>query len=147
MTDRRLTDLLKDMRVAMLTTLDEEGLLRSRPVTPADLDREDELWFFISASAYKADEVGREQRVNICYANPDRHNYVSVSGVATVSYDRERVHKLWKPRHRAWFPKGEHDADLVLLRVQVRKAEYWDAPGKTVAGTIGMMMSGFGGPA
>ena len=36
----------------------------------------------------------------------------------------------------AWFPKGKEDPDLNLLRVEISKAEYWDAPGKRMVHLI-----------
>ena len=29
---------------------------------------------------------------------------------------------------KAWFPKGEDDPEIALIRVTAEKAEYWDAP-------------------
>jgi general stress protein 26 len=34
---------------------------------------------------------------------------------------------LWPKWVEVFFPKGIDDPDLVLLRVDIEKAEYWDA--------------------
>ena len=43
----------------MLATLDAEGTLRSRPLHTLEADPEGRLWFFISASSPKIDELQR----------------------------------------------------------------------------------------
>ena len=38
-------------------------------------------------------------------------------------------------RKAIFFPQGKDDPDLVLIRVEIERAEYWDGPG-TIAGKI-----------
>ena len=54
----------------------------------------------------KVMEVGREHHVCVAYANPDDQIYVSVSGAAQISRDRQKIEELWNPAYKAWFPKG-----------------------------------------
>jgi general stress protein 26 len=46
---------------------------------------------------------------------------------------------LWKPELKAWFPNELDEPDIALLKVNVVKAEYWDAPSSWVAHTIGLV--------
>jgi general stress protein 26 len=41
--------------------------------------------------------------------------------------DHVKAKELWSPLYETWFPKGIEDPNLILLRVYVRAAEYWDA--------------------
>ena len=50
-----------------------------------------------------------------------------MSGKASVSRDRAKIHELWQPIHKAWFPGGADDPNLGLLKVEVTSAEYWDS--------------------
>jgi general stress protein 26 len=91
------------------------------------------LWFFTSASSPKVSEAqANGWQVNLSYANPNKQDYVSVSGRATVSRDRKMMETLWNKWVEVFFPKGLDDPDLALLRVDIEKAEYWDAPGTSV---------------
>jgi general stress protein 26 len=125
---KKLRKLIKDIRVAMLTTVAQDGALRSRPMATADVEFDGDLWFFTRASSPKTEELMDDQRVNVNFADPDDNRYVSVSGRATLVRDREKVRELWSPFHKAWFPEGKKDPDLALIKVTVDRAEYWDAP-------------------
>jgi len=124
----KLQELIKDVKVAMLCTVEDDGSLRSRPMMTQKAEFDGHLWFFTGIDSTKVHEIDREQHVNVSYANPGDQIYVSVSGTATTSRDREKIKELWSPMHKAWFPGGLDDPNLALLRVDVEKAEYWDAP-------------------
>jgi general stress protein 26 len=124
----KLAELIGDVKVAMLTTVDEDGSLHSRPMWTQQEEFDGQLWFFTAASSHKVREVEREHRVNLGYADPENDRYISVSGRATLIRDRSKIEDLWNPLYKAWFPMGLADPDLALLRVEVDKAEYWDTP-------------------
>lgn len=50
--------------------------------------------------------------------------------------DRQKIKELWKPVLKAWFPDGPEQADIALLKVQLKKAEYWDGPSSTIAQAV-----------
>jgi general stress protein 26 len=137
---QKLARLIKGIRVAMLTTQDEDGTLRSRPMeTQPEKDGgfDGTLWFFTHASAHKTDEIDRDDHVNLSYAEPSDNRYVSVSGRARLVRDRAKIDELWTPVLKAWFPHGKDDPDVALLKVGVTKAEYWDSPSSTLVKLVG----------
>ncbi len=115
-------------RFAMLTTVDVDGSLHSRPMATMQMDSEGCLWFFTSASSLKVAEAQREQHVNLCYTRADKQDYLSISGTAEVMRDEAKMETLWTPWVKPWFPKGLSDPDLTLLKVKIDRADYWDAP-------------------
>ena len=129
----KLRDLIADLKVAMLTTVDHDGTLRSRPLQTLEMDADNALWFFTSGTSPKvAEAAGAGWQVNLSYANPDKQDFVSISGTATIVKDRAKMQALWTDWAKPWFPKGVDDPDLALLCVQAHKAEYWDGPGSSV---------------
>ncbi len=124
----KLWDLIADIQVAMMTTIDDEGTLRSRPMHNVQKDFHGDIWFFTRASAAKAFEIQRHHEVNLVYAEPKNQAYVSVSGIAEMVRDRGKVAELWHEMLTTWFPQGIDDPDIALLKIAVQKAEYWDAP-------------------
>jgi general stress protein 26 len=134
---KKLGKLIKGIEIAMLTTRDEDGTLRSRPMQTQSQEFDGTLWFFTPASSHKVHEVDHEHQVNLSYAQPKENRYVSVSGTATLVRDRAMIDELWTPVLRAWFPKGKDDPDVALLKVDVTKAEYWDAPSSTIVKLVG----------
>lgn len=124
----RLREQIEGIEVAMLTTVDEHGDLRSRPMATLEIGDDGDLWFFTRVDTPKVDETQREHRVGLAYAAPASHRYASVTGRAQLVHDREKIRRLWRPSHRLYLPEGREDPALALLCVTPQFAEYWCAP-------------------
>jgi general stress protein 26 len=134
---RALGELIKGIRVAMLTTADPDGILRSRPMATQDLDFDGQLWFFTHKKSGKVDSITGDQHVNVAYVDLDDNRYVSVCGRATLVTDERKIEDLWNPMLKAWFPDGLNDPELALICVDVDSAEYWDAPASAWVQLVG----------
>jgi general stress protein 26 len=117
----RLAALIRQMKVGMLTTIEPDGSLRSRPLQTLEVDAAGRLWFFSQVEAAGS-------QVNLSYADPRDEDFASISGTARVVRDRDKMKALWTRELEPWFPGGLDDPDLHLLEVRIDKAEYWDAP-------------------
>lgn len=137
----KVGELIKGIRIAMMTTAMPDGTLRSRPMATQEAEFDGVLWFFTDKDSAKIHEVEGDSHVNISYVNVDKQHYVSVSGRATVTDDPAKAKELWSAPMRAWFPKGVDDPSLTLLRVDVDQAEYWDSPSSAVVYLIGLAKS------
>ncbi len=126
----KLSELIRNIRIALLTSLDAEGGFHARPVQTLEFEGNEVLWFFTDRESPKADELRHDFRVSLGYADPSKHTYVAVSGTATLIHDGDKARKLWTVEQRAYYPNGQQDPRLALLRVQVERAEYWIAPGR-----------------
>jgi general stress protein 26/nucleotide-binding universal stress UspA family protein len=122
----RLKALIAGIRIAMVTTMCDDGRLRSRPTAAHAAGFDRELWFFTHAHTYKVENGERDQPVNISYADPDKEHYVSISGIGRLVQDRRKIEELWDPLYEDWFSQGLADRDLALLRVSIEEVEYWD---------------------
>lgn len=122
-----LRRLVSNVNIAMLTTVDASGALRSRPMTTQAAEEDGTVWFFSAGSSAKVGELEQRPEVNLSYADPERGTWVSAAGRAQVVHDRARMAQLWRETYRRWFPRGLDDPDLVLLRVTIERAETWDA--------------------
>ncbi len=130
---RILDGMIRNIPVAMLTTVNARGWLRSRPMVVQEAPFDGLLWFFTSGKAAKAADIRDRRQVNVSFASPESDRYVSVSGVATIVDDRELARRMWNESYRRWFPRGLDDPDLRLIRIEAEEAEYWDqAEGRMV---------------
>ena len=128
-----LYDKLADIRFGMLSTIDSaKGVIRSRPMTNKKVDRDGTLWFMTSDETAISFEVDQNQHVNVSYADTSDQLFISISGSGTVVRDRAKIHELWHAMDKAWFPEGVEDPHIVLIRVDVSAAEYWDSPSSKV---------------
>ena len=130
---RKLGELIDGIEVAMLTTHASDGSMVSRPLQTLEFDHSGELVFFTGADSHKVDELRANPDVNIAYANPRNQSYVSVRGTASIDRDRATIEELWSPVQKIFFPQGKDDPNLVVLRVRVRDAAYWESAGNFVA--------------
>jgi general stress protein 26 len=121
-----LWERIENVRPAMMTTVDTDGSLRSRPMWTQGDGFDGSLWFFTADDAPKADELARNPQVGLSYADPDRDLFVSVSGRAELVHDRAKAEELWNTFAEAWFPEGVDDPHLALLRIDVDRAQYWE---------------------
>ncbi len=140
---KKLRELIKGIRIAMLTTVDDGGKLRSRPLATIDVESDNELLFFVREESGKVSEIKKDNQVNVAYADAGGNTYVSVSGAASVGKDPELAKEHWNPMLKAWFT-GPDDPTLAVMKVRLEKAEYWDGPGSWIAKAIALGKAALG---
>lgn len=124
---QQISQLLADIDSGMLTTVDDDGSLHSRPMSKSGtLDSEPTLWFFTYRSSHKVFEIEHNQQVNVSFSSYDQQRYISVSGTAELVKDPDKMQELWQPKLQTWFSQGLDDPDLALLKVNIHKVDYWD---------------------
>ena len=121
-----LTELIRDIDVAILTTVDRAGHLHSRPMMALHEPSDGALWFFTQGNSHIVDDVQGHHPVNVNYVDSARGRYVSVSGRGRVVKDGAKKTELWERRLAAWLPNGPEDSSVVLIRVEVQEAEFWE---------------------
>ena len=124
---KRLRRLTKDIKFCMLTTVDETGVLRSRPMTIQQMEVNGDIWMLIGKNTGAAAAVAHNDYVNASFANNCGDVAVSVYGRAKLLVDRKKMDELWEPIHQIRFPQGIDDPNLLLLKIEVESAEHWDA--------------------
>jgi general stress protein 26 len=140
---KKLRVLVKGISICMLTT-QHDGELRSRPMMTQDIGEDGHIYFFTKAETAKVCEIESDAHVNVAYAKPDDHLYVSASGIATAYVDVEFAREHWNPMLNTWF-EGPDDPDLRMIRVKLTGAEYWDSPGNKMVQLFGMIASAIAG--
>lgn len=124
---KKIGELIGEIRFAMLTTLAPDGTFDSRPMATQKTEFDGVLWFLTAAASRKTGEIAENANVSLVYADPGNASYVTVKGHARVLDDRSKIRELWNAMYRAWFPGGEDDPNIRVLRVDVVEAEYWEA--------------------
>ena len=121
---RKIAEMIKGIRTAMLVTNTEGGVPRSRPMSTQDVDFDGTVWFFTGVDTRKAQEIARNPTVAVTYASSGKETYVSLTGRAELVDDRARIREYWNPFLKAWFDAPD-DPSLRLLKVDISEAEYW----------------------
>ena len=124
---KKLGDLIADIRFAMLTTAAKDGTFDSRPMATQKTEFQGSIWFLTAEDSRRVGEIAQNANVSLIYADPGNASYITVKGRGNVSHDKQKIHELWNPMYQAWFPGGESDPQIRVLRVDVSEAEYWEA--------------------
>ena len=125
---RKVADLAKDIKVAMLTTLDTDGEFVARPMAQQEVEFDGDLWFFAERDSRKVQQISRDPHVGVTLS--DTSTWISINGTAEVVQDAAKAKELWNAGVAAWLPQGPDDATVVLIKVTGRTAEYFDTPGR-----------------
>jgi general stress protein 26 len=124
---KKIAELVKDIRIAMMTSVATDGTMSSRPMAIQNTPFDGTLWFLTRSNSSKVEEVQKDQHVTLTFAEPKSSKYIAVKGTASVSNDRSKIKELWNPMYKAWFPEGENDPQIAVMRVDVTDADYWEA--------------------
>ena len=126
-------EMVEDIEIAMMTTRRPDGHLESRAMANQKRAPGADLWFVTSKETCKVEELEEEPHVNLAYYKDRTREWVSVSGTAKISQDRETIRKLYAPDWKGWFARGddpkagtEDDPRIVLIGVDVASAVYFE---------------------
>lgn len=127
----KLYEMIEESKVAMMTTRRSDGHLRSRPMANQKTAPGADLWFVTAEGTAKLDDLALDAHVNLSYFRGSNMEWVSVSGIATVSRDRQIIRELYASDWQAWFgAEGDvrhgtpEDPRIVLIGVDVHTAEF-----------------------
>src|SRR5262245_55705450 len=115
----------------MMTTRRPDGHLVSRAMATQERAPGADLWFVTCDGMPKIHEIESDPHVNLSYYKDRTREWVSVSGLATLSRHRATIRELWAPDWEMWFPKGDDprhgtpdDPRMVLIGVTVHAAVF-----------------------
>jgi general stress protein 26 len=141
---RKIGELIKEIRITMLVTIDADGRPRSRPMSMQDAAFDGRVWFLTNQESAMVREILANPIVNLGYASPAKETFVSLTGRGQVLDDRVLVHDFWNPLYNAWFD-GPDDPNICVIRVDVETAEYWDTRGGKAASILSVVAAAFTG--
>ena len=133
---KKIGSLIEDIHIAMLVTAAADGSFDSRPMGVQAKDFEGSVWFLTRNESGKVHEIEDDSHATLIFADPSNSKYVSAKGRARVHQDRSKIHELWSPMYKAWFPEGEEDPNIAVLRVDINEAEYWEASSSKIVRSI-----------
>ena len=123
--------LIDEIEIAMLTTRRPDGHLESRAMANQKRMAGADLWFVTTAGTAKLRNIEADPHVNLSYYNNRTREWISVSALARISRDRQKIHDLYAADWSAWFPKeGDprhgtpDDPRMVLIGIDVKAAVF-----------------------
>ena len=128
---KKFYDLVEDIEICMMTSRRHDGHLRSRPMANQKRAEGADLWFVTADGSDKLRDLRGDPHVNLSYYRDGSKEWVSVSGAATISRERQKIRELYAPDWKIWFPEegdSRHgtaeDPRMVLIGVTMHAAEF-----------------------
>jgi general stress protein 26 len=119
------------IEIAMMTTRRTDGHLDARPMATQKRAEGADLWFVTAEDTHKLRDLQADPHVNLSYFKDRTMEWISVSGIATISRDRDTIRELYASDWKAWFPdEGDprhgtpDDPRLVLIGVDIHAAVF-----------------------
>jgi general stress protein 26 len=127
-----LYSLVDGIETAMLTTRRADGHLVSRAMQTQRRTSGTDLWFMTNVESEKFEELALDPHVNVSYFRDRTKEWVSVSGHAILSRDRDLIDSLYRPDWKIYFGDagdgrrdgGPHDPRIALILVEADSVVY-----------------------
>ena len=122
---------IESIDTAMMTTRRSDGHLRSRAMANQKRAAGADLWFVTAEGSDKLGDLDHDPHLNLAYYRDSSKEWISVSGMATLSRDRDQIRELYAPDWKMWFAEeGDprhgtaDDPRMVLIGVTMHAAEF-----------------------
>lgn len=132
MTLEQLSERMRRINFAMLSTITDGGLIASRPMSNnGEVAFDGDSWFFTYETTRTIRDIASESKVQLSFAGDKSllgkpGIFISVQGDAEVIRDRGRFEEHWTDDLERWFPDGIETPGMVLLRIHAARIHYWD---------------------
>jgi general stress protein 26 len=123
---------VKQVGTCMMVTMNGDGGVRARPMRGTIDEPGSAIWFFTDRDTDKDEDVTRDSRACLTFADTHEQTYVSLSGRISLIHDRDEIAAHWNEGAEAYFPAGKDDNTVVLMKFTAEAGEYWDAPSSPI---------------
>jgi general stress protein 26 len=128
----KLMELVRDINIAMVVTRRADGRLVSRPMSVQEKSAPGaDFWFVTLRDTDKVAEVQADPQVNLTFYKDRTREWVSVSGTAFTTDDRDLIRQLYRPDWKIWFDdQGDprhgtpDDPRMMLIGVRAESAHF-----------------------
>lgn len=127
-----LFDIVEELSIGMLVS-ENNNELRSRPMKAFPDAQTHQIWFLTKLGSPKIIEIATDSDVNISFACPKLHKYVSISGKAFISRNQDKIDEMWSDKMALWFDCKKSDPNVAAIRITPSAAEYWDGESNSIA--------------
>ena len=114
-------DIVAASRFCALVTTGGDGAPNVRMMDAFAPDEDMVVWMGTNALSRKVEDLRRNPRVAVYYADPEAPGYVTIEGVARLVDDPDEIRKRWKEEWGALY--REDRSNYVLIEIRPEKVE------------------------
>lgn len=132
MTLEQISEKMRDIDIAVLTTRTADGALAGRPMSNnRDVEYDGDSYFFTLQDTGTVKDVRGDPNVSLSYAAKSgmlhmKPFYITVSGTAELIQDKAAFEEHWNKDLDRWFEQGVDTPGLTLVKVSAARLHYWD---------------------
>ncbi|MGB7405696.1 MAG: pyridoxamine 5'-phosphate oxidase family protein [Pacificimonas sp.] len=117
---------LDDSPFVMLSTTD--GIPHAQPMTAQfDDDYANQIFFFTTTDNSFVRDLSNGRDAMLSFTSKGHDFFATVHGRLSVDNDKAKIDKFWSPMVSAWYEDGRDDPKLTLIRMDLGRAEFWEA--------------------
>lgn len=120
----RLWQELRATRTGMLG-LAGENEAHSQPMTAHFEGDQGPLWFYARKDALLAQELESTRRAVFHYVGGGHDLYACIHGELSRDDRPDVIARFWSEEVARWYPQGQDDPSLTLLRFDAERAQIW----------------------
>jgi general stress protein 26 len=130
----KIREIAKHARYCLFGTALKSPPVTVRPMTVQTVDDAGILWFLSGRTSHHNQHLAKDPLVQLFFANPEKQEFLTLDGAATIHTDRATREAHWTPFAKAWFAQGVEDPELTVLKFEPAGGYYWDTKhGKTAS--------------
>lgn len=129
----KMYDMIEGIEIAMMTTRRPDGHLESRAMATQKPASGADLWFVTCEGTAKLRDIQSDPHVNLSFYKDRTREWISVSGIARITNERDKIRELYAADWKAWFPdEGDprhgtpDDPRMMLIGVDVHAAVFFE---------------------
>ena len=130
-----LTDISENMRdidFAMLSTRTEGGALAARPMSNnRQVEFDGDAFYFTCDETRTVADIERDPQVGLSFQGKSgmlgmKPFFLAVEGTAELIREKARFAEHWTKDLDAWFKQGIDTPGLTMIKVHAERLHYWD---------------------
>lgn len=122
----KIWSMISKIGTGMLVSLNKEEP-HARPMQLVQDDYDGTLWFFTRKNDPKVKEITENQHVCLTFSDTDKNTFVSLTGEAKLSTDKNRIERYWNPVVASWYSEDKASEEPALLEIKISRGEHWDS--------------------
>jgi general stress protein 26 len=132
MTLTEISEKMRDIDFAVLSTRTESGAITGRPMSNnREVEFDGDSFFFTCDDTRTVADIKRDPNVGLSYQAKSgmlgmKPFFLTLEGRATLIKDKGEFAKRWTKDLDAWFKQGIDTPGLTLIRVDAERLHYWD---------------------
>ncbi len=132
MTLPEISEKMRDIDFAVLSTRTEGGALAGRPMSNnREVEYDGDSYFFALEDTRAVGDIRRDPNVGLAYQAKSgllhmKPFFLTVEGRASLIQDKARFAEHWSKDLNSWFKQGIDTPGLTLIKVHAERIHYWD---------------------